>query len=187
VKIMGTMRTLDDTRGAVRVEDVYDTDIGDLWQACTTPERLARWIAEVSGDLRVGGTVHAVFTSTWSGPARIEACEAPHHLLLTTQPGTDDEAQIEAWLTADGARTRLVVEERGLPIGELHYHGAGWQAHLEDLGTSLASAGSSDRRRPDRRPPTAHNARECIARSLAKASAYHGQHPGPVASDRRTW
>jgi uncharacterized protein YndB with AHSA1/START domain len=142
VKIMGTMRTLDDTRGAVRVEDVYDTDIGDLWRACTTPERLARWIAEVSGDLRVGGTVHAVFTSTWSGPARIEACEAPHHLLLTTQPGTDDEAQIEAWLTAEGARTRLVVEERGLTIGELHYHGAGWQAHLEDLGTSLARDGS---------------------------------------------
>jgi len=75
-------------------------------------------------------------------PARIEACEAPHHLLLTTQPGTDDEAQIEAWLTAEGARTRLVVEERGLPIGELHYHGAGWQAHLEDLGTSLARDGS---------------------------------------------
>ena len=28
----------------------YDTDINDLWQACTTPERLGRWIAEVSGD-----------------------------------------------------------------------------------------------------------------------------------------
>ena len=57
MKITGTMRALDDTRGAVRVEDVYDTDIHDLWEACTNPERLARWIAEVSGDLRVGGTV----------------------------------------------------------------------------------------------------------------------------------
>ena len=64
MSIIGTMRALDETRGAVRVEDVYDTDIDDLWQACTTPERLARWIAEVSGDLRVGGTIHAVFTST---------------------------------------------------------------------------------------------------------------------------
>ena len=69
MNIIGTMRALDETRGAVRVEDVYDTDIDDLWQACTTPERLARWIAEVSGDLRVGGTIHAVFTSTWTGPA----------------------------------------------------------------------------------------------------------------------
>ena len=138
MSIIGTMRALDETRGAVRVEDVYDTDIDDLWQACTTPERLARWIAEVSGDLRVGGTVHAVFTSTWSGPARIEVCDAPHHLLLTTQPGTDDEAQIEAWLTAEGSRTRLVVEERGLPVDGLHFYGAGWQVHLEDLGRSLA-------------------------------------------------
>ena len=61
MRIIGTMRGLDYTRGAVRVEDVYDTDVDDLWQACTTPERLARWIAEVSGDLRVGGTIHAVF------------------------------------------------------------------------------------------------------------------------------
>ena len=82
------MRALDETRGAVRVEDVYDTDIDDLWEACTTPERLARWIATVSGDLRVGGTIHAVFTSTWTGPGRIEVCEAPHHLLLTMEPGT---------------------------------------------------------------------------------------------------
>jgi uncharacterized protein YndB with AHSA1/START domain len=137
VKITGTMRALDDTHGAVRVEDVYDTDIDDLWKACTTPERLARWIAEVSGDLRVGGTVHAVFTSTWTGPARIEVCDAPHHLLLTTQPDTDDEAQLEAWLTAEESGTRLVVEERGLPVDRLHFYGAGWQVHLEDLATSL--------------------------------------------------
>ncbi len=143
MRIIGTMRALDDVRGAVRVEDVYDTDIDDLWQACTAPARLARWIAEVSGDLRVGGTVHAVFTSTWTGPARIEACDAPDHLLLTTEPETDDETQIEAWLTAEGSRTRLVVEERGLPVGQLHFYGAGWQVHLEDLGRSLAGAGSA--------------------------------------------
>ena len=145
MKIVGTMRSLDETRGAVRVEDVYDTDIDDLWDACTNPERLARWIAKVSGDLRVGGSIHAVFTSTWTGPGRIDVCERPHHLLLTTEPGTEDEAQIEAWLTAEGPRTRLVVEERGLPLERLHFYGAGWQAHLEDLARSLgdgATAGS---------------------------------------------
>jgi uncharacterized protein YndB with AHSA1/START domain len=141
MRIIGTMRALDDTRGAVRVEDVYDTDIEDLWEACTTPERLARWIAQVSGDLREGGMVHAVFTSTWSGPARIEVCDAPHHLLLTTEPGTDDESQLEAWLTVEGSRTKLVVEERGLPVDSLHFHGAGWQVHLEDLRRSLAGDG----------------------------------------------
>jgi uncharacterized protein YndB with AHSA1/START domain len=137
MKTIGTMRALDQDRGALRVEDVYDTDIHDLWAACTEPERLARWIAEVSGDLQIGGTIHATFTSTWTGPGRIEACDSPHHLLLTMQPDTEDEAQIEAWLTAEGAKTRLVVEERGLPLAELHYHGAGWQAHLEDLSHAL--------------------------------------------------
>ena len=46
--IIGSMRRIDDTRGAVRVEDLYDTDIEDLWRACTEPERLARWIGEVA-------------------------------------------------------------------------------------------------------------------------------------------
>jgi uncharacterized protein YndB with AHSA1/START domain len=133
-----TMRALDVARGAIRVEDVFDTDVHDLWDACTKPERLARWIAEVSGDVQVGGAIHLTFTSTWDGPARVEACDAPHHLLITAEPGTDDEAQIEAWLTAEGASSRLVVEERGLPIDQLHFHAAGWQVHLEDLGRSLA-------------------------------------------------
>jgi uncharacterized protein YndB with AHSA1/START domain len=136
----GSMRALDGSRGAVRVEDVYDTSIEDLWEACTRPERLARWIARVSGDLRVGGTVDAVFTSTWTGSGRIDVCDAPTHLLVTTGPGTDEEAEIEAWLSAEGDRTRLVVEERGLPLGELPLHGAGWQAHLEDLGRALTGA-----------------------------------------------
>ncbi len=141
MNIIGTMRALDETRGAVRVEDVYDTDIDDLWRACTQPERLARWIAQVSGDLRPGGTVQAVFTSSWAGPAVIETCEAPHHLLLTTEPGTAETTQIEAWLTAQGPRTTLVVEERGLPVDQLPFYAAGWQVHLDDLGRSLAVDG----------------------------------------------
>jgi uncharacterized protein YndB with AHSA1/START domain len=115
MKTTGSMRALDQQRGAIRVEDVYATDIDDLWDACTEPERLARWIAKVSGDLRVGGTIHATFTSTWTGPGRIDACERPHHLLLTMQPETEHEAQIEAWLATDGDKTRLVIEERGPP------------------------------------------------------------------------
>jgi uncharacterized protein YndB with AHSA1/START domain len=149
--INGTMRALDEHRGAVRVEDVYDTGIDDLWDACTTPERLARWIARVSGDLREGGEIQAVFASTWTGPARIEVCSAPRHLLLTLEPGTEDETELEAWLTEEGAMTRLVVEERGLPVSKLHFHGAGWQAHLDDLGRSLATGGSAH---PDGWSPT---------------------------------
>jgi len=137
MNIIGTMRALDETRGGVRVEDVYDTDIDDLWQACTRPERLARWIAEVSGDLRVGGTIHAVFTSTWTGPGRVEVCDAPHRLRLLSS-GDEGQTVMEAVLSEDGDGTRVVIEERGLPIADAPYHAAGWHVHLEDLDTELA-------------------------------------------------
>jgi uncharacterized protein YndB with AHSA1/START domain len=142
MRTIGTMRALDEERGAVRVEELYDTDIRDLWAACTTPERLARWLARVTGELSVGAILEMTFTSTWTGPARIDACDPPNHLLLTTEPGTEDEGHLEAWLTTEGSQTRLVVEERGLPVDKLHFHGAGWQAHLEDLGRSLRVDGS---------------------------------------------
>ena len=32
-----------------------------------------------------------------------------------------------------------MVEERGLPLDGLHFYGAGWQVHLEDLGRSLVA------------------------------------------------
>ena len=139
MKLLGTLHRLDDTHGSVRVEDVYDTDIDDLWEACTDPQRLSRWIAEVSGDLEPGGTLQVVFSSTWAGAVVVETCEAPRHLLLVTQPGTDEEGQIEVWLSVEGSGTRLVVEERGLPVDGLHYYGSGWQAHLEDLRHALSS------------------------------------------------
>lgn len=112
MKLIGTMRTLDDGLGAVRVEDVFDTGIDDLWDACTTPDRLRRWIAEVSGDLRVGGGFRARFTSGWEGTGRIDVCEPPRRLVvLTREEGEPDDHVIEATLTPEGKRTVLVIED----------------------------------------------------------------------------
>src|SRR5487761_2751620 len=72
MKTIGTMRALDQKRGAVRMEELYKTDIRDLWEACTSPERLARWLAQVSGDLKVGGIIELLFTSSWAGSARVD-------------------------------------------------------------------------------------------------------------------
>ena len=97
----------------------------------------------VEGDLRIGGTVQARFTSSWEGPGRIDVCDAPNRLLLTMEPGTDDEAEIEAVAhrrgRADAARRRGTrTATRGPPR-----HGAGWQAHIEDLGRYLAGGQSN--------------------------------------------
>ena len=136
--LLGSLYRLPDGRGAVRVEDLYDTGIDNLWSAVTDPGRLANWIGVVTGELTLGGAFHATFTSSWDGPGRVDVCDRPHRLLLTMQPGSPDETVIEALLTAEGDKTRLVVEERGLPAESAHFHGAGWQVHLEDLGTHLA-------------------------------------------------
>ena len=123
-RVEGTLLAADG-RGIVRMEDRYDTSIDDLWSALTDPQRLARWVAKVSGDLRPGGVLRASFTSGWQGPGRLDECEPPRRLLLTLDPEREDQTVIEAELFAEGDQTRLVVEERDLPLGELAAHGAG--------------------------------------------------------------
>src|SRR4051812_16204419 len=146
MRIVGSLRSQDGTT-AVRMEDRYATHADDLWSALTDPGRLARWMATVEGSLRVGGEFHATFTSGWDGPGRVEVCEPPRRLVVTLNPGQDDETTIEAQLTPMGDQTHLVIEERGLPADVLPYHGAGWQTHVEDLAAHLAGRDTSDWRR----------------------------------------
>jgi uncharacterized protein YndB with AHSA1/START domain len=129
-----------DGRGTVRMEGVYDTDIDDLWSAVTDPTRLSRWVADVTGDLRLGGKFSASFTSGWEGTGTVTVCDAPHRLLVTLDPESEGEPEmtIEALLTAEGNETRLVIEDSGFTRDDLAAHGAGWQAHVEDLVISLS-------------------------------------------------
>src|SRR5437762_10673227 len=108
-RMLGSMRRIDEARGAVRVEDVYDTDIDDLWSALTEPRRLARWIAEVEGDdLRPGGEVRARFTSQREGTVRVEACDRPRRLRGRTRADErPHDTALQAPLTADGDPTIL--------------------------------------------------------------------------------
>ncbi len=86
-RVLGWVGTCEG-RGAVRMEDRFDTDVEDLWSALTEPRRLSRWLGEVEGDLRVGGQVQArFFASGWEGTGRVVACRPPQRLLvLTTEP-----------------------------------------------------------------------------------------------------
>jgi uncharacterized protein YndB with AHSA1/START domain len=133
-----------DGKAVVRMEDVFSTGIDDLWSAITDPRRLARWIVRVEGELRLGGRFQAGFTSGWEGTGRVDVCDPPRRLLVTMFQDEDDETVIEAELVADGDRTRLIVEERGLPLDEAADHGAGWQAHFEDLAAHMAGRPRAD-------------------------------------------
>jgi uncharacterized protein YndB with AHSA1/START domain len=138
-RILGSLRSADG-KGVVRIENRYDTAIEDLWSVLTDPRRLARWIGDVEGDLRLGGEFRArFFASGWEGTGRVDVCEPPQHLLVMTKDdGQEDEHAIEATLTADGDHTILILEERGMPVNLLAAYGAGIQVHIEDLAAHIA-------------------------------------------------
>jgi len=148
-RILGSLSSADG-KGVVRMEDRFGTGIDDLWSALTDPLRLARWIGEVEGDLRLGGDFRARwFSSGWEGTGRVDACDPPRRLLLTMrdadpQPGQPDETVIEAQLAADGDQTILAVEERGLPLDLLAAYGAGVQIHVEHLAAHIAGRERGD-------------------------------------------
>jgi len=137
-RILGSLRSADG-KGVVRMQDRFDTDIDDLWSALTDPGRLARWLGEVEGDLRLGGEFRARFFDGWEGTGRVEACEPPQRLLVVTRHHQQtDEQVIEAMLAADGGQAILVWEERGMPLNLLAGYGAGIQVHVENLAADIA-------------------------------------------------
>ena len=137
-RILGSLRSANG-KGVVRMQDRFDTDIDDVWSALTDPLRLARWIGEVDGDLRLGGEYRFHFYASGSeGTGRVEACEPPRRLLLAHGLGQQHENVIEVTLAADGDQTILVAEERGMPLNLLAAYGAGVQVHVEDLAAHLA-------------------------------------------------
>ena len=116
--MLGTLHSLGNGTGKVRMESVYPTGPDDLWAAITERDRLARWIADIEGDLHLRGSISARFTSGWEGPGRIDVAVA--------------------------GGTRLVVAESGIPLAEIGAHGAGWQAHMDDLRSHLVGGQSAD-------------------------------------------
>jgi uncharacterized protein YndB with AHSA1/START domain len=153
-RILGSLRS-EDGVGVVRIEDRYDTDIDDLWAAITDPARLTRWHGQVEGDLRPGGEFRVYIEADDNERiGRVEACEPPRRLLVTTRE-TDEsyrkgqgvppfDARIEATLTADGDQTILVIEVKGMPVDKIAFYGAGWQIHAENLAAHVASREPGD-------------------------------------------
>ncbi|MGZ4301000.1 MAG: SRPBCC domain-containing protein [Gaiellaceae bacterium] len=140
--VLGSLHSVDG-EGVVRMEDRLDTGIDDLWGALTDPDRLAHWFGEVEGELSEGGEFRVRIALAGERIGQVEACEPPQRLLLTMrdtdpQPGQPEQTVIEAQLIAEGAQTRLVWEERGMPVNLLPAYGAGIQIHVEHLGDYIS-------------------------------------------------
>jgi uncharacterized protein YndB with AHSA1/START domain len=142
-RVLGSLRSADGA-GVVHIEQVFQTGVDDLWSALTDPARLARWYGQVDGELRPGGKFRLWIESDgWEGTGRVEECQRPHRLVVTTRESEESwlkgqgaepfDGTIEATLHGDDNRILLVIEVRGLPLDKIAFYGAGWQIHVENL------------------------------------------------------
>jgi uncharacterized protein YndB with AHSA1/START domain len=140
--VLGSLHSVDG-EGVVRMEARLDTGIDDLWAALTDPARLAHWFGEVEGELAQRAEFRVRIDLAGERRGQVEACEPPRRLLLTMrdpapQPGQPEQTVIEAQLIAEGAQTRLVWEERGMPVNLLPAYGSGIQIHVEHLADYIS-------------------------------------------------
>jgi uncharacterized protein YndB with AHSA1/START domain len=91
---------------SVIISQTYDTDIDDLWDACTNPERIPRWFLPVTGELRLGGR----YQLEGNAGGTIERCDPPKSFSATWEFG-EATTWIEVRLSPnpDGG-TRLELE-----------------------------------------------------------------------------
>lgn len=125
----------------------YDTTVEDLWDAITTPERLARWFLPVEGDLELGGR----YQLEGNAGGSITRCDRPEALDLTWEfmGGT---SWVNLRLAPDGEKARLTLEHIAHKdgIGEEHLKqfgpgavGIGWDLALHGLERHLADPAAS--------------------------------------------
>jgi uncharacterized protein YndB with AHSA1/START domain len=127
----------------VVLERVFDTDAADLWNACTSPQRLSCWFEPVRGDLAPGGR----YTLTRSGTeGAVLRCEPTRHLAITWEyQGNISHVDVDLIPIAE-ERTVLRLTHH-VPSDD-HWDtygpgatGVGWEESLRALSLNLASDG----------------------------------------------
>lgn len=142
-------RTLEAGQARVlTISQSYDSDLEDVWDACTSAERIPRWFLPISGELKVGGR----YQLEGQAGGTIERCEPPTSFAATWEYG----GQV-SWI-----EVRLAAEPDGGTTVELEHvaHvdddlwaqfgpgavGIGWDMMLMGLALHLSSGESVERR-----------------------------------------
>ncbi|MDN5726050.1 MAG: SRPBCC family protein [Propionibacteriales bacterium] len=101
-------RTSTSVNAASTLSQTYPTDVDDLWQACTSPERLTRWFAPVTGDLQLGGR----YQIEGNAGGEVRACEPPKTFTLSWEFG-GGATEVVVRVEPDGDGARLTLEHTG--------------------------------------------------------------------------
>jgi uncharacterized protein YndB with AHSA1/START domain len=129
----------------VTVSQAYDATLEELWDACTSAERIPRWLMPISGELRVGGR----YQLEGNASGTIERCDPPRSFAATWEYG-GETSWIEVRFEPEGERrARLTLEhiahaddERWLEFGPGAV-GIGWDLALMGLGMHLATGAAN--------------------------------------------
>lgn len=119
----------------------YSAGVAEVWEALTSPDRLARWLAPLSGDLHEGGRFRIDFDADDAAQqvhGTITECRAPRRLAVTWEIHGAGTSVAVATLTGSAEGCELLLEHRGLPEGMGAGYGAGWHAYGEALAAELA-------------------------------------------------
>jgi uncharacterized protein YndB with AHSA1/START domain len=129
----------------VEASRTYRADIEDVWDGCTSAERLPRWFLPISGDLRPGGR----FQFEGNAGGAIERCESPSLLAVTWEYG-GEISWVEVRLSGSQEGTVLQLTHTA-PLDAERWKefgpgavGVGWDTTLYGLGLHLESGEAID-------------------------------------------
>ena len=91
----GMGRRVGDQDRAVRLRRRYDAPVEDVWDACTSPDRIGRWFLPVTGDFRPGGR----YQLEGNAGGEIRRCEPPRLLRVTWVFGEAPPSEVEVRLS----------------------------------------------------------------------------------------
>jgi uncharacterized protein YndB with AHSA1/START domain len=142
---LGTVRR-DGDFGAVRFTRHYAATPEELWGAWTEPDRIARWLgATVEGAPSGPG---AAFRLVWSADPEgaenqvelvVRELKPPELLEWEWTIVGEPPTVLRVDFVAAGGGTDLVLDHRGLPLGQYAGLAAGWHAYLDALSALVDS------------------------------------------------
>jgi uncharacterized protein YndB with AHSA1/START domain len=144
---VGTRQVETGEARTVLLRRTYDAEIADVWDAVTSPERIARWFMPVSGELKVGGR----YQLEGNAGGEILECVEPERLRVSWLYGPDPGfSEVEVRLTPEnGERTVLELEHVAVVPDDFWDQfgpgavGVGWDLGLYGLALHLAGGGIS--------------------------------------------
>ena len=122
------------------VNRTFDATPAEVWDALTTADRIARWLAPVTGDLTLGGR----FQIEGNAAGEILTCDRPERLSVTWEYG-GDTSWVDATLQGTDDGTLLTLRHSAPVPPEMWEQfgpgavGIGWEMMLMGLAEHLAA------------------------------------------------